>query len=79
MAHFYGDLVGNRGEVTRMGSKASGVRSHVRGWNFGIDAQMDIDENGEDRATIYLTSGSNGKRILKKLWMGTKADLENME
>jgi archaellum component FlaG (FlaF/FlaG flagellin family) len=60
MARFYADIQGNRGEATRMGTTASGMSGHVRGWNIGARVVMDVAQNGEDRVTVYLTSGSSG-------------------
>lgn len=65
MAHFYGSVQGSRGEATRCGTKRSGMSSHVRGWNVGVDARMDkasypTREDGEDLAIATFTGGSNG-------------------
>lgn len=62
MAQFYGDLQGNRGEATRMGTKSSGIRAHVRGWNVGARIHVKVDRDGNDHVYVYRTSGSNGSR-----------------
>ncbi len=67
MARFYAEIQGNRGDATRMGSAASGIYSHTRGWHTG--ARVDVDDiNGTlvaedgtgDRVDVKRTGGSNG-------------------
>lgn len=60
MAHFYGDMRGNRGMVTRMGTPRSGMTAHIRGWNFGVRVVIHVDGAGRDYVRIYRTGGSNG-------------------
>ena len=61
MAHFYGSMQGNKGEVTRCGTKKSGMTAHIRGWNIGVKVNIRHDkETGKDNYTIYETGGSNG-------------------
>lgn len=60
MAHFYGFVEGNRGGVTRLGSKASGLRTKANGWHFGVDVYLYHDEEtGRDFARVYQTKGSS--------------------
>lgn len=54
MAHFYGYLEGNRGAVTRTGSKLSGIRSHVRGWHLGAKVECFTNAEGEDCVSVYI-------------------------
>jgi hypothetical protein len=68
MAQFYGEIQGNRGEATRMGTKESGFTAHIRGWDVGCKVILQHSD-GEDRVSIYLTSGSNGQTSDK--WIGT--------
>jgi len=61
MSRFYGSLQGNRGEVTRGGSKRSGIRGHIRGWNVGVKVVCSFDfENMRDVCRVYKTGGSTG-------------------
>lgn len=61
MAHFIGYLQGNRGQASRLGTKASGIYSKVSGWNIGAEIVIDYDENTKkDIVKIYKTGGSNG-------------------
>lgn len=61
MSQFYASIQGGRSEATRQGTKESGIISHTCGWNFGVKVIMSVDETGRDVATVYLTTGSNGK------------------
>lgn len=66
MAHFYGELKGNKGETTRAGTKNSGLSSHIRGWNNGVYTEM-YRENDEDHFKVYKTGGSsneNNKQLI---------------
>ena len=61
MAQFYANINGNRGEATRMGSKASGMYGHIRGWNVGAKVSIRYDAKRDvDVVSVYRTSGSNG-------------------
>ena len=58
MAQFYASIQGNRGEATRMGTKASGIDGHIRGWHVGCRVVCrHID--GKDVVSVYKTSGSS--------------------
>ena len=39
MARFYGEIQGNKGQATRMGTKTSGFHAHIRGWDVGIKVE----------------------------------------
>lgn len=59
--HFYVSATGNRGETTRGGSKASGIRSHTRGWSTGVRVVGRTAGPDElDRFDVYATHGSRG-------------------
>jgi len=76
MAHFYGNMQGNRGECTRCGSKTSGINAHIRGWGVGVRTVVTVDANtGEDVVAVYLTSGSNGDKPTKQIGIFTRNDL----
>lgn len=63
MSRFYGDLQGNRGEATRMGTTSSGIRGHIRGWNIGFSVTCRAIEQGKggqiDECIVWQTGGSN--------------------
>lgn len=63
MAHFYGNIQGNRGEATRMGTKDSGIEGHIRGWTNGCRVNCYVDINGNDVVEIYATTGSSFRGI----------------
>ena len=68
MSHFYGEMQGNRGEVSRTGSKTSGFSAHIRGWNIGVKIQCWHDEKtNKDEIHIYQTGGSSKPAVLKEI------------
>jgi hypothetical protein len=50
MASLYGRLRGNRGEVTRCGSKASGIHAILETWEGAI--RVDLEAHGFFRVQI---------------------------
>ena len=64
MAHFLVESCGNRGSVSRLGSKRSGIWSKLNGWDFGCTVEM-THENNEDIVKLRLTDGSNGCNTLR--------------
>ncbi len=66
MSHFYGTMQGNRGMVTRTGSKNSGIRTNAAGWGGSIQVNV-YEEDGVDKYTVWLTpwqnSGGHSKEI----------------
>lgn len=59
MSRFYAEIQGNGGSATRMGTKDSGIKGHIRGWHLG--ARVDVDNvDGEDVVEIQATGGSAG-------------------
>ena len=63
MAQYLGILQGQRGEVTRLGSKGSGLRVVANGWDAGVkvNAHNETDDTGKsiDVFVIEVTGGSN--------------------
>ena len=66
MAQYMGILQGQGGEVTRLGSKKSGLRIVANGWDSGVkvNARTETDDNGNliDVFVITATGGTNGDR-----------------
>lgn len=61
MAHFYGELQGNRRKVTRCGDKHSGMWAHLRGWHVGVEVEIVHDsEKDQDVIVVSRTTGSSG-------------------
>ena len=56
MAHFYGTLKGNRGEVTRCGSANSGVTSYNASWKGAVRVHLFVDESGNDCYRVEQTT-----------------------
>ena len=77
MSRFYAGILGQgKTEVTRIGSKKSGIRGHIRGWDVGIWINAYVDENGNDSFGVLLTGGSNRPGYVKVIGTFTTADLE---
>lgn len=53
MSRFYGTLQGNRGEATRCGSEASGIRATAASWSGAVRSYV-FDKDGEDWARVEL-------------------------
>lgn len=63
MAHFYAEIEGTRGATSRIGSKVSGIKGHIRGWNCGVRVRGKYKSSDEqDEFQIYATGGSSGRR-----------------
>lgn len=63
MSRFYGSLSGSaKTQATRCGTRASGVTSHVRGWDTGIRTSAESNAGGLDPPLdvleAHLTGGS---------------------
>lgn len=55
MAHFYGRIQGNRGEATRMGSRASGFQAYAASWEGRVSTRLwHNEERGEDWCEVSL-------------------------
>jgi hypothetical protein len=64
MARFYGEVEGTRGRASRLGT--SGMRSHTRGWNVGVEVVCTIRDD-VDVIEVYETGGSHApsaKRLI---------------
>ena len=61
MAHFYGEISGStRTTGTRCGTKLSGIRSHIRSWDKGVEVYCEYDKySNRNIFRIYMTGGSN--------------------
>ncbi len=60
-----------------MGSKASGIEGHIRGWNVGARVYVSHNEKtGQDEVTVHLTSGSSGHKSSKLVGEYTIDDLD---
>jgi hypothetical protein len=60
MSQFYGTMIGKaKTEATREGTKNSGLRAHIAGWNSGVRV-LAFDDDGHDCFRVYVTGGSNG-------------------
>ena len=67
MAQFKAEIKGNRGSVSRLGHKTTGISSHTCGWDTGIRVEGHFDEDLGDIFMVYQTSGSRFKEASKLL------------
>lgn len=58
MAQFRGRIITNRGQVSRLGHKSTGLTLEANGWNSGVRIEAFNDGDG-DRFEVYATGGSN--------------------
>lgn len=64
MAQYRATIQGQRGQASRLGSKKTGIRAKVNGWNIGVDVDIYFDaKTGQDRISIYRTGGSNARSM----------------
>ena len=61
MAEFRAEVVGNRNPASRLGSKNSGIRATVNGWDKGVRVVGYVDGDGKNVFDIFETGGSNGR------------------
>ena len=56
MAHFRAIIQGNRGQASRLGSKASGIEAYVASWQGAVAVRLSHDaETGKDTVSVMLT------------------------
>jgi len=59
MAHFYGEVQGNRGGASRCGTK-NGLEVRGAGWNIGATVSLWYDKNEkQDKLRIVVDSGNS--------------------
>ena len=76
MAHFIGYVKGQKGEASRLGTKASGLSISSNGWRFGVDVFMRYnEEKGIDEAVIELTTGSEHTSDKRMIGVFNREDL----
>ncbi len=62
MAHFIAMIHGDRGVVSRLGTKKSGIGATVEGWDSGVRVQgWHRSGSDQDVFEIHATTGSIGR------------------
>jgi hypothetical protein len=79
MSRFHASIHGGKGEKTLQGTPKSGINGHIRGWDVGIQVNGEVDSNGNDMFCVYLTSGTNGRKLPRFLGIFTIKDLEEVK
>ena len=63
MAQYIGEIKGNKGTASRLGSKESGLYISASGWDIGVECEIYFDKKTEkDIIKVYKTGGSNYPR-----------------
>ena len=66
MSEFYGYLQGNHGEITRGGSKKSGIRAQLQSWRNVVIASLERDPDdldGPDIVQIIVRKKNSGETL----------------
>jgi hypothetical protein len=67
MARYYGNIWGNRGEATRMGTRASGFQASARSYNGSVTVYL---HEAPDTVETYTDrNGKEGKRSIENDWV----------
>lgn len=68
MSHFYGTMLGSRGEATRCGTKASGMEVIAAGWGGAIRTSLFVDDQGRDcyRVEQIPWQGEGAYRLIEE-------------
>jgi len=70
MSHFYGHVQGNRGDVSRGGSKASGYMATAASWQGCVKVNLwHDDKTGVDMAEVRLDRW-HGRGVYQILYTG---------
>lgn len=70
MAHFFGEIEGQRGAASRLGSKDSGLRVVAASWSGAIKVWLRHDRDGQDHYTVEQTQWQNGAGVNQLLATG---------
>lgn len=73
MARFRAVIRGQRGEASRLGSKLSGIKVDIDGWDSGVSVYARV-QDGSDVFSIYATGGSNAAQLDKFIGSVTVKD-----
>lgn len=67
MAHFYAEITGAKGVVTKTGTRETGLTAHVRGYTVGVYVEIrHNDFTKMDEVYVHLTGGT-GALTAKKM------------
>jgi len=70
MAHFRGIVTGNRGPVSRLGSKGSGLQIRAESWEGAVQVLLRHDEEtGHDMVLVELDT-HYGQGVSRTLYQG---------
>ena len=79
MAAFIGEVCGNRGSVSRTGSKSSGFKATARSWDGSIRTDLFYKENKDGKEELWVEisagQGSTGGWGMTTLYRGPFSEL----
>jgi len=61
MAHYRAEIQGMRGEASRLGTKSSGISSHVAGWDIGASVRIHYDTTLKQNVLTVHVDNGNGQ------------------
>lgn len=71
MAQYRGTISGQRGQASRLGSKASGLVSYTASWQGAVSVSLWYDSRTDtDMADVSLTTHTNGAGTERVLYSG---------
>lgn len=60
MAHFFGEVEGNKGRASRLGSASSGIRTTAASWDGAVRVQITYNPaTGKNEFVVAQTSWKN--------------------
>lgn len=59
MATFYGQISGNRGTASRLGSMQSGLKVSAQSWNGSVITQLSYDSKDTLKIKLSIDDGSS--------------------
>ena len=74
MAEWRGGVQGQHGEVTRLGSKNSGIRGWINSWRVMVEIECHTKSDGTRTWAVTARNYDTGRHLIT-LFEGTEADL----
>ena len=78
MAHFYGILQGSRGEVSRLGTKTSGIHATLASWNGAISVELQYSKEKDSDIFVVRQKPWQGHGVSENLVAGTIGEISTV-
>ena len=83
MAHYRAEIQGTRGEASRLGTKSSGISSHVAGWDIGASVRIHYDTEKKQNVLYISVNNGNGyqteQTVLNKSFAVTREGVKEID